>query len=407
MSHKLSPRPDPLSVPNYMLKARESLRFADDERGLEYVRYGFFGEIGGLLSAVKKSVRDNLDENVCEMAGEELGDALWYLFITAHLLGVAPNELGQQCLCVLRENFDDTGESPETIITFRHIDSLIDVHMTTEGLVRSTYLGELAKSAGALADMTYGALQSLAIQRRAEYLGKLMAWLALSCASFKLSLEKVAQTNISKTASRWPKDNGVYPKHFDEDMKPHEQFPRIIKMDFIEREQGDYKYVVQRMHGVYIGDRLTDNSHEVDDYRFHDIFHLAYVAHLGWSPVLRSLMKRKRKSNPKLDENEDGARAAIIEEGIATWIFNHAKYRNHYIDVSEGSLDYGLLKQISSMVRGYEVEKCALWQWERAILQGFMVFRQLQKDRCGTVEVDMDNHTLKFTPLEKDSDESE
>ena len=400
----LSPRPAPLSVPNFMLKARESLRFTDDDRGLEYVRYGFFGEIGGLLSAVKKSVRDNLDENVCQMAGEELGDALWYLFITAHLLGIAPNELGHQCLRVLREQFKDQYEASDTIITFRHIDSLIEVHMTTEGLVRSLYLGELAKSAGALADMTHGALQSLTIPRRAEYLGKLMAWLALSCASFRLSLEEVAVANISKTASRWPKDHGIYPKHFDEGMPIHEQLPRKIKMDFIEREQGDYKYVVQRMSGVYIGDRLTDNSHEQDDYRFHDIFHLAYVAHLGWSPVLRGLMKRKRKSNSKLDENEDGARAAIIEEGIATWIFNHAKHRNHYSDVSEGSLDYGLLKQIGSMVHGYEVSDCALWQWERAILEGFSVFRQLQDHRCGTIEVDMNAHTLKFMPLEENNE---
>ena len=37
----------------------------------------------------------------------------------------------------------------------------------------------------------------------------------------------------------------------------------------------------------------------------------------GWSPVLRSLLKLKRKTDPELDENQDGARATIIEEGIA------------------------------------------------------------------------------------------
>ena len=45
----------------------------------------------------------------------------------------------------------------------------------------------------------------------------------------------------------------------------------------------------------------------------------------------------------------------IIEEGIATWIFNHATQRNLYEDVQVGKLEYGLLKQIRSMVSGYEV----------------------------------------------------
>lgn len=60
-------------------------------------------------------------------------------------------------------------------------------------------------------------------------------------------------------------------------------------------------------------------------YRFHDVFHLAYAAVLGWSPVLRALLKCKRKSHPWLDENQDGARAILIEEGISTFVFNHAK----------------------------------------------------------------------------------
>ena len=54
--------------------------------------------------------------------------------------------------------------------------------------------------------------------------------------------------------------------------------------------------------------------------------------------------------------------------------------------MKEGSLDYGLLKQIQSMVRGYEVEHCKLWQWERAIIEGFKAFRQLREHRGGTVK---------------------
>ena len=90
----------------------------------------------------------------------------------------------------------------------------------------------------------------------------------------------------------------------------------------------------------------------------------------------------------------------IIEEGIATWIFNHAKKRHFYEDVEPGKLDYGLLKQVHSMVSGYEVDACPLWQWEQAILDGFRVFRELRKPghRGGTVIVNMTDHTLTFEP---------
>ena len=47
------------------------------------------------------------------------------------------------------------------------------------------------------------------------------------------------------------------------------------------------------------------------------MFHFAHAVYLGWSPVLRALLKSKRKSDPRFDENQDGARAQIIEEGVS------------------------------------------------------------------------------------------
>ncbi|MGC5699272.1 hypothetical protein J4P02_03605 [Pseudomonas sp. NFXW11] len=228
-----------------------------------------------------------------------------------------------------------------------------------------------------------------------------MAELALSCASFDLHLEDVARYNLEKTKSRWPGDEREFTSFFDPESEfpRYERLPRTLKMDFIELPGRNGSSVVQQLNGVFIGDRLTDNSNEPDDYRFHDVFHLAYMAYLGWSPVLRGLLKLKRKSNPIIDENEDGARAMIIEEGIATWIFNHAKRRKFYKGIKEGELEYGLLKQIHSMVEGYEVHKCPLWQWELAILKGFEVFRELRSVRSGSVVVDMTNHQLTFHSL--------
>ncbi len=102
----------------------------------------------------------------------------------------------------------------------------------------------------------------------------------------------------------------------------------------------------------------------------------------------------KRKSKPEVDEAEDGARAALIEEGISTWVFNHAARLNFFENLT--SLDYGLLKAVHELVVGYEAERCPLWLWEEAILQGYAAFRELQKYRCGLVVADLhgENHYL-------------
>src|SRR2546425_1996035 len=51
---------------------------------------------------------------------------------------------------------------------------------------------------------------------------------------------------------------------------------------------------------------IQDNAYDDDGYRFHDVFHFAHLAILGWSPVLRKLLKRKRRNDVLVDEVEDG-----------------------------------------------------------------------------------------------------
>jgi hypothetical protein len=168
---------------------------------------------------------------------------------------------------------------------------------------------------------------------------------------------------------------------------------------------GTKTYVLQKRNGVIIGDRVTDNKTEKDDYRFHDVFHVAYAVHLEWSPVLRALFKIKRKSRPELDENEDGARAVLLEEGIATLVFGRALERKLFAGLNH--LDYDLLKLVQEMVRGYEAERFAAWQWERAILDGFAVFREITKpeNRGGWIVADLDAHILTFEAGEDDDRE--
>ena len=85
-----------------------------------------------------------------------------------------------------------------------------------------------------------------------------------------------------------------------------------------------------RLNGVFVGDPLTDNIRDPDGYRFHDVFHFAHAAILHWSPTFRALLKQKRKSNPKVDEAQDGGRAIVVEEGLTAWVFARAKELNYF-----------------------------------------------------------------------------
>ncbi|CDF92244.1 MULTISPECIES: nucleoside triphosphate pyrophosphohydrolase family protein [Pseudomonas] len=393
----------PLSLPEYALKANESSRFKDGPKALQSLRFGFFGEVGGLLSSVKKAERDRLEDPQSQVAAEELGDALWYLVSAATFLGITPDDLGVYCLKTLRQRFGENERAPITPVSFRQIDSLINTRREDGSITRPVQMGALAHAAGIFCNIPDAQLRAGSSPTQLTHFGNLLTELALCCASFNLHLEDVARDNLEKIKRRWPGDDRHYTPFFDPspEFPYYEQLPRELKMDFIELPGRNGPSVVQQLNGVFIGDRLTDNSNEPDDYRFHDVFHLAYMAYLGWSPVMRGLLKRKRKSKPEIDENQDGARAMIIEEGIATWIFNHAKPRKFYKGIEEGALEYGLLKQIHSMVEGYEVDQCPLWQWELAILKGFEVFRELRDKRSGSVVVDMINHQLTFQPKDE------
>ena len=136
-----------------------------------------------------------------------------------------------------------------------------------------------------------------------------------------------------------------------------------------------------------------------DDYRFHDVFHFAYVAVLTWSPVLRSLLRLKRKSDPKIDEAQDGARATLIEEGVTTWIFSQAVALDFFANMNRGDLPFDFLKHVRQFVSGYEAEQCPLWLWEEAILEGYAAFRFLRQHRRGRIHIDMMNHCLSIETL--------
>ena len=358
--------------------------------GLGFVLLGLFGEVGSLLSALKKKRRDK-DAFLAYEASvvEEFGDALWYLANAASRVGLKFSDLAGR---VVASHADWTYHGQPVVHTFAHLQNTSNYEASTSTAFE-TRLIELAAKAGGLLDSYASGRIGNNRDRLAADLVEVFRALVRAADDADISLDIAARRNVAKSEGRWPQKK-VWGRPFDEGYPAPEQFLRHMVFDFSERTVNGNTFVVLEMNGVNVGDILTDNRPVEDDYRFHDIFHLAHAVVLGWSPTLRALLKCKRKSNPEVDRNEDGARAILIEEGISSWIFNHASRAMFYRSTT--SLDFDLLKSVREFVEGYEVDVRPVWQWEVAILEGYRVFRLLKEHRGGRVIADLDNHSLTF-----------
>lgn len=362
--------------------------------GLAFPLLGLFGEVGTLLSALKKKQRDRESYvGYTEAVIEEFGDVLWYFSNIASRASLSLDVLAQK---VFRDLHDWDQVVSHDFGTFGDIQSKKDASGSPESPRFEAALIALAGKVGLL--MNDFSLAKISKNRDvlSAHLVEIFRALIDAADIADVSLENAARSNLKKIESRWPQKEDYTPL-FDDGLDSLEQLPRKVDMHLFEKTTGNKTRVIQQWNGVNIGSQLTDNKLQDDDYRFHDVFHLAYAAILGWSPVLRASLKLKRKSQPKIDETQDGARAIFIEEGISTLIFQRALQLDYFQSIN--SLDYSLLKFIPELVRGYEVEVCPLWQWEKAILDGFAVFRQFRKHRCGIVTADLKNRSITFSEL--------
>lgn len=229
--------------------------------------------------------------------------------------------------------------------------------------------------------------------RIAEELGDLLWYVANVANKFDLKLADIAASNLKKTQDRWG-DQDSSAIVFDAEYAQQERLPRRFEIELSEVVINGKTKIRARMDGVQIGDDLTDNADDPDGYRFHDVFHLGFVAVLGWSPVIRKLLKRKRKSNPKIDEVQDGGRAQVIDEGVAALIFDYAKGHKWLVGVVH--LDYQLLRTIKGITSLLEVRVRSMGEWQRAILLGFEVWRQVLANEGGRILVDLDLKDLRY-----------
>lgn len=226
-----------------------------------------------------------------------------------------------------------------------------------------------------------------------EELGDVLWYVSTIATQNKLSLEEIAEVNLKKIQDRFAEFDTSKFKIYDDAFEENEKFPREFEINFIPfEEDGKKKMKIVKPDGTLIGDPLTDNAHEDDGYRFHDIFHYGYVAYLGWSPVIRKLLKLKRKSVGTIDEVEDGARAAITEELVTLYVYNHAQ--NHRLFKYSDSVDTDVLKTIQKLVSKIEIKDCTAKQWEICIINSYKVFDELMKNNGGRILVSVKNRKL-------------
>ena len=380
----------PLTLASYQRRAQQTDQRRSIDSSFAFPLLGLFGETGSLLSEVKKKQRDPIaylgyEESVME----ELGDVLWYLAALADRARIS--------LCDLAVGLDRSlaywhGTDLERL-TFRAVEEATSGPVSSPSPAFERTLLRLAAEVGLLmTDHNAGRFD----QDRSALKGRLidiLRTLRQSAHEAGITLEEAACANLNKIFDRWPICR-VHPPLFDRDFPANEQLPKLIVVDILEVEINGRKMARLTQNDRPLGDPLTDNRVDDDDYRFHDVFHLTYAAYLGWSPMLRRMLKVKRKSDPSVDEIQDGARAILIEEGITTWIFNHAQRLNLFSEMT--SLDYGLLKSIRRFVSGYEAEACPLWLWEEAILQGYAIFRAVCKHRGGRVIANLNERSIRY-----------
>jgi NTP pyrophosphatase (non-canonical NTP hydrolase) len=345
---------------------------------------GLFGEVGSVMSTSKKFQREKgaFAGRYMRDVEEELGDTLWYVAALCRRLKLGLADLfaeilGSENYAVLIAANSDRRHPVAQVI------SAIDLAPLDTVLLR---LGE--RSAKLLAvEMDAKKAKPLLL----DFIVVFIEALQVSGVLFPT----VLAGNIAKVTGRFLKPAVEDLPDFDYAFPPEEQLPRTFKIEITQRPNGR-SYL--RWQGVFIGDPISDNISDPDDYRFHDVFHFSYAAILHWSPTFRALIKHKRKSKPKIDDAQDSGRAIVVDEGVSAYIFSYAKTLNFF--EGQKSVSFDLLKAIQNFIRGYEVEQCPLNLWETAILQGYTVFRQMRQNNGGIIIGNRDDRTIQYRKLE-------
>jgi NTP pyrophosphatase (non-canonical NTP hydrolase) len=340
--------------------------------------FGLFGEVGSLVAVPKKQRREGEVFSAYRAAAEEeFGDILWYLAAVCRRLNIELEDIFRGVL--------QDGTYQSTLAAT----SLPSGPIAAVGIAANN--PELDSSLSTLAQFSAGLFSPGS--DKIEALRQFAQAFVTAMRAAKVSFADIANANIQKVCGRFLAPEFAALPRFDTDFDEDERLPEHFEISIVQRSTGR-SYL--KWNGVFIGDPLTDNIADKDGYRFHDVFHMAHTAILHWSPVFRALIKHKRKSKGNFDEEQDSGRAIVVEEGLTAWVFSRVKGQK----LHEGSkLSFDLLKTVRQFVAGYEVEQCPLSLWERAILSGHVVFRQVLANSGGIVIGDRSARTISYRRL--------
>lgn len=426
-----------MKVADYFEFVRETDQYADrrPRQRREIALYGLAGEIGSLMSAIKKCLLGEGGDQDWRRPNneiiEEIGDIVWYCVSLSQIENPAGavNILTQDIAQLKREiSGDDTrGRDVRAALDPTKRDQFLeaaDHFPSTKDMTFANYqelafltartadrellevcIAVLSQHAAQLLRTTLPEVErklntSVADKPVNEVLGEIAWHLCAMASLFGISMNEILARNMEKIGFR--RSQGEPTALHDEPYPEHEKFPRVFDVAFISVTAGKSRMY---MDGQNLGDDLKDNAPDDDGYRFHDVFHLANAVHLGWSPVLRKLMKRKRKSDEKVDEIQDGARAQIVEELVVKAIHSEGERLaggdgsgevRHFADRSQ--ISFRFLKQIHEYVRDLEVWQNQHWEWVNAIYDGASAYYQLHVAHQGTVTIDLLKRTMTFSP---------
>lgn len=366
-----------LSINEYLEFVKQTDRLPENE--LHPVLHGLFGEVGGLMAAAKKMKREpGAYTGFNTIVIEEFGDAFWYLCCLSLRIEIDVH--------TILLNLAKSSTSKPDLLVGSKSGPLNIVYKPDSEIEFDTTLIELGQITGKFLNAEY------IFDNPEDKISTFLKAFFSTVDALGIEFSSVIDFNIQKASSRFIRPDNEDLPTFDDDFPEFEQLPYSFEIEFMKRTEN---HLALRWNDVFIGDPLTDSSKDEDGYRFHDVFHFSYAAILHWSPTLRSLIKQKRKSKPKVDHDEDGGRAIVVEEGLSAWIFNIAKEDDKYFE-GETSLTFDMLKHVGQFVKGFEVESCPLILWEEAILKGYEVFREVRKNEGGIVVGDRKKRTIEY-----------
>lgn len=394
---------------------------------------GLAGEIGSLVSAAKKQLLEELrfEQPTAEIR-EELGDIIWYCFSLAQAHNAKPINIFTRDIANLKKYMsggDEASRKIQAALTRSKVTEFLeaaDRFPRTETMEFADYQKLAFLTARTEGLMLMGVCLAVLGQLAAEVLRQLLpaseldlnrtlpdrdvndilgevAWHVAAMASLMgLSLDDLAEDNRRKVDFR--SNRSIRTPWHDLECGEDQRLPTRFDIVFVTVAPGRSRMY---WNGRQLGDELTDNAHDADGYRFHDVMHLALAAKLGWSPVLRKLMKRKRKDFPMIDEVEDGARAQIVEELVVKAI--HAEGERvaranqpgaEDVDLrlfqKRADITYRFLGDLHRYVDGLEAAANRFWEWEEAILLGSSMYRDLRTHGQGTVSIDREAGTMSY-----------